>query len=499
MKANEQSIAMLFEAVADRSIQFADNGVLQELTAAYARITTKAINGQLKDLWATAPDKHIYTITEVYENCMDFAFGKIMTGATDATTAMRQATRELANRGIRELPNGKSERSVSIEYATRRYILNRMGALHAEISQSNHDKMGADGWELSAHGGCAPDHEPCQGRQYSDKDYERLNAGLERKIGTWQCKHIAYPIILGKSKPNYTDAELQELIDRNAAGVTYEGKHYTLYEAEAQRNGLESAIRRDKLRCIVSEELGDKEQLFTDQLRLSLVEQEYVRFCHATGLRTQSQRLHVAGFGRAQATKKTWTVRKSANAQVLQQLTYLGDVPKAQRISIEKELSLLPEHIRAIAETRIAGIRFTEDPTGCKYDPSTSEIILSRYREEGAIIHEYAHALERALNLYNDPAFLSVLNKGLENITLDDILEDSESFTKPITRVLSRKFVYPYQGRLYEFYGIYDGKRIYLDGMREYFSEGMRAYYFDTELLRQRDPDLYTFIEELMK
>lgn len=449
MKTNEQSIAMLFEAVADRSIQFEDNGVLQELTAAYARITTKAINGQLKDLWATAPDKHIYTITEVYENCMDFAFGKVMTGATDATTAMRQATRELANRGIRELPNGKSGRSVSIEYATRRYILNRMGALHAEISQSNHDKMGADGWELSAHGGCAPDHEPCQGRQYSDKDYERLNAGLERKIGTWQCKHIAYPIILGKSKPNYTDAELQELIDRNAAGVTYEGKHYTLYEAEAQRNGLESAIRRDKLRCIVSEELGDKEQLFTDQLRLSRIEQEYVRFCHATGLRTQSQRLHVAGFGRAQAAKKTWTVRKSANAQVLQQLTYLNDVPKAQRISIEKELSLLPEHIRAIAETRIAGIRFTEDPTGCKYDPSTSEIILSRYREEGAIIHEYAHALDRALRIYSDPEYKRIRDYGLDHISANNIIVDKTTFSKKITRIKAPKFISVYQGRLY--------------------------------------------------
>lgn len=503
MKTNEQSIAMLFEAVADRSIQFEDNGVMQELTAAYARITTKALNGQLKDLWATAPDKHIYTITEVYENCMDFAFGKIMTGATDATTAMRQATRELANRGIRELPNGKSGRSVSIEYATRRYVLNRMGALHAEISQSNHDKMGADGWELSAHGGCAPDHEPCQGRQYSDKDYERLNAGLERKIGTWQCKHIAYPIILGKSKPNYTDAELQELIDRNAAGVTYEGKHYTLYEAEAQRNGLESAIRRDKLRCIVSEELGDKEQLFTDQLRLSLIEQEYARFCRATGLRTQSQRLQVAGFGRAQAAKKHITANKHAVSYYrLFDLSYGQGNASIKRLNEENNLAAAHKNLLRQA---VSVVKISNTVAISQFRRSTLEISLRNTIIDGEFTHEVGHAIAAHKNVYKDKKFLDILCDSVGEYNKQDTIYEAVTTNNKTVLLLNcdtSKFISPYQRCLYRYddYGKpmkNESGEINLKALREFFAEGFRAYYFEREKLKAANPDLFQYIEEL--
>ena len=47
--------------------------------------------------------------------------------------------------------------------------------MQEQISEQNHEDLGCDGWEISAHGGCAPDHEPIQGRQYSDEEYERIN------------------------------------------------------------------------------------------------------------------------------------------------------------------------------------------------------------------------------------------------------------------------------------------------------------------------------------
>ena len=35
--------------------------------------------------------------------------------------------------------------------------------------------------------------------------------------------------------------------------------------------------------------------------------------------------------------------------------------------------------------------------------------------------------------------------------------------------------------------------------MREYFSEGVRVFYADPQLLLKKDPDLYDYIKELMK
>lgn len=55
------------------------------------------------------------------------------------------------------------------------------------------------------------------------------------------------------------------------------------------------------------------------------------------------------------------------------------------------------------------------------------------------------------------------------------------------------------QGCLYKQFGIFDGTKISLDGMREYFSEGFRVYFIEPELLKKRDRRLFDFIEELAK
>jgi len=56
-----------------------------------------------------------------------------------------------------------------------------------------------------------------------------------------------------------------------------------------------------------------------------------------------------------------------------------------------------------------------------------------------------------------------------------------------------------YQGRLYERYGIYDGSQVYLDGMREYFSEGFRAYVLTPDLLANKDRALFEYIRRLVE
>ena len=126
---------------------------------------------------------------------------------------------------------------------------------------------------------------------------------------------------------------------------------------------------------------------------------------------------------------------------------------------------------------------------------------MNRDREPGTVAHEYAHALETALNIYEDPEFLKIREKGFENLKPTDIIEDAETFNKPIVRVWSEKLVSIYQGRLYERYGrgIYDGRRVYLDGMREYFSEGFMFYVHNPEMLMQKDPELFEYIRRLLE
>ncbi|HIX12754.1 MAG TPA: phage minor capsid protein [Candidatus Anaerofilum faecale] len=249
-------------------------------------------------------------LQDAYRQAMDFAFGQIFTGAADYETAIRQATRKLASRGVVAIDYASGV-STELGAAVRRNMMGGMGLLVEQITQANHDALGCDGWEISAHAASAPDHEPYQGRQYSDAEYTRLNEEtLKRRIGTLNCGHYPSPIILGVNSPQYTEAELEEFRRANAEGITYEGKHYTAYEATQQRNRIESGIRRQKRRVLVSEKSGDADQLLTDRIKLARLNQEYSRFCKAADLKTRPQRLQQDGFGRRQAAQAGAAGRK---------------------------------------------------------------------------------------------------------------------------------------------------------------------------------------------
>lgn len=197
------------------------------------------------------------------------------------------------------------EKSTSLEAAVRRSVMGGLGLMQEQITQQNHDDFGCDGWEISAHAASAPDHEPIQGKQYSDAEYTALNNSLVRRIGTLNCGHAAFPIILGVSRPQYTPEELQKFREDNAAGIDYQGKHYTMYEATQMQRRLERSMRTQKRRILRDEATQDKEKLQINQIRLRRLREEYSRFSKAAGLRTQQERAEVAGFGAEQAKRVT--------------------------------------------------------------------------------------------------------------------------------------------------------------------------------------------------
>lgn len=311
---SEEVIDALLDYVVDASARFEDDAYLQQLTEGYAEIMKSRTAEQLKDLWATAPDGKTVPLQDAYARALDFAFRQTATGALDLNTAIRRAVGPLARRGLRTIEQ-KNGRSVGIEYACRRYLMDQMGALDNAIQQQNHDRMGCDGWEISAHAACAPDHEPIQGRQYTDEEFEALNASLQRPIGRLNCRHVADPVLIGVDKPVYSEAELAQMAADNEKGVTYNGKHYTLYGAGQEQATLENAIRRMRRQVLVDEENGSAD-LQKNQIRLRVLQSEYSRFCRATGRRTRTERLYTAGFGRSQSSKAVWTYRRSKVSDV---------------------------------------------------------------------------------------------------------------------------------------------------------------------------------------
>lgn len=298
------------------AIPFEKNAVIQQMVSAAVKLAQKDFTNLTQTLGMVGPDGAALPLQDAYRRCMDYAFEQVFTGATDYNTAIRRATKNLADLGVRVI-DYESGVHTGLEAAVRRNVMGGLGLMQEQITRKNHDDLGADGWEISAHAASAPDHEPIQGKQYSDAQYQALNGSLKRRIGTLNCGHAAFPILLGINSPQYTPEQLRKFREDNEKGVTYEGRHYTMYEATQQQRKVERAIRRQKNRILVDEATGDREKLLTDQIRLGRLREEYARFSKAAGLPTQNERAQVAGFGRGQAARAAAAVEKTAKSAIL--------------------------------------------------------------------------------------------------------------------------------------------------------------------------------------
>ena len=277
-----------------RAVPFAENEAVQRIVSAAVELADEEFTNMTQTLGMVDPYGHARPLQEAYQTAVDFAFQQVITGAADYNTAIRQATRHLADKGL-QVVDYASGVHTSLEAAVRRCVMGGIGLMSEQIAQVDHDELGCNGWEISAHAGSAPDHEPIQGQQYPDEEYQALNNSLVRRIGTLNCGHTASPIILGVSEPQYTKAELAKFREDNEKGITYQGKHYTLYEATQKQRQIERAIRLQKRRIQVDEAAGDGERLEQDKIKLRRLNTEYRLFSRAADLPLQRERAQIAG------------------------------------------------------------------------------------------------------------------------------------------------------------------------------------------------------------
>lgn len=286
-----------------------DNSFAQRI----GKAAVQAAKGDLANLTRTAgyvmQGGQLTMWTDAYRQALNLAQMQIASGAIDYNTAIRQAIRPFTAQGMTTI-GYTSGRKISIEATARQCILGGVSDMANEVMRKNAADLGTDGWEISAHVDCAPDHEPYQGRQYSNEEFEQLNNTIARPIGTLNCRHIAYPILLGISEPVYSKKQLQEMQEANKAGITYEGKHYTLYEADQMQRRIERSIRKCKRELIGADEGGLKDDFTAGSIKLRRLREYYVDFSDKAGLVTRNELLQVGGYGRSMSGKVLYAERK---------------------------------------------------------------------------------------------------------------------------------------------------------------------------------------------
>lgn len=296
-------IEKLFKAVAESDLRFANkiyasdhepaikaNPALERILKAQAKITKQ----ELSNLSQTT------LLSDGYREAIDVAVQTVQGGVTDYGAAIRKAMKSAASEGLRvRYPNSGLTRR--LDSAVRMNVLDGVRAVNQDIMRQVGKEFNADGIELSAHNLCAEDHLPYQGTQMSIKEFERLQNRLDRPFGMWNCHHSWHYIILGTSKPAYTQEELDEFKRNSREEITIDGATKSRYEWTQEQRKIETAIRYQKDIAVAAKASGDMMTRRECQYNINNLWKRYDRISEAAGLKEKPERTRVEGFSAVKA------------------------------------------------------------------------------------------------------------------------------------------------------------------------------------------------------
>ena len=98
------------------------------------------------------------------------------------------------------------------------------------------------------------------------------------------CYHYIFSVVLGVSRPQFTDKHLEEDKKKNNDGFEFEGKHYTFYEAEQLLNRIALEIRKNKDTQIMAKSSGDDDLILSSQTNITQLTTKYRQVVKASGL-----------------------------------------------------------------------------------------------------------------------------------------------------------------------------------------------------------------------
>lgn len=279
-------------------------GIAGETNATFKNLSkTRAIGFVLKDKYGKKTFKNL---KDTYIDLIDEAVFNVEIGVSDYQSAMRGVIKQLADSGVKiheekvGYPSGYNRR---IDSSVRQNVLTGVRKINITTQKIVGRQYGADGIEISAHSPCAEDHLFLQGKQFSNKEFKKLNANLERPIGEYNCRHFVFSIVLGVNQPSYSDKMLNQMNRESQRIIEYEGKKYTAYEATQVQRKLETEIRKQKDQQIIARASGNKELVGQSQNKISQLTRKYKEISKISGLPTRMDRLKVAKYRRISAKK----------------------------------------------------------------------------------------------------------------------------------------------------------------------------------------------------
>ena len=277
---------------------------------------------------------------KAYQWALDNATMQIESGAINYNQAIKSAVRQLAQSGLKVVDYESGHRD-HIDVAARRAVMTGVSQLCAKYTEQSAEYLETPYFEVSAHIGARDtgvlwqNHKSWQGKVYSTRAgdiypdiYEVCGLGLVDGLEGANCRHIRHVWVEGVSERTYTDEELAHIDDGH--DVTYQGKHYTAYEATQKQRQIERTVRKLKREQAAYKASGLEEDAQAVTARIRRLNKEYKAFSKAAGLPEQTERMKVR-------YELENTIEKPAKRDTIEKTSGGGSsVHTVGRIDIEK-------------------------------------------------------------------------------------------------------------------------------------------------------------------
>lgn len=341
-----KDLKKILEKVAKENLQFADvyykskgivtpvyseNKALQRLVSSVYSISGAEFKNIAKStgfrFLGDNGEPLLLNIDETYKYVIDKCVVAISQGKETYQQSMRSTLKQLSASGVRkiEYESGYSRR---LDTSIRQNILDSMRQVSNESQQLFGKEFDYNAVEVSHHSNSAPDHSnndiengkfdidghqfvkldilkkqikngiekeitlkdidevnhkvKCKGKWYYDFDY--INNNLNRPVSTMSCYHYIFSVVLGVSRPQFTDKQLEEDKKKNNDGFEFEGKHYTFYEGEQLLNRIALEIRKNKDTQIIAKSSGDDDLILSSQTKITQLTTKYRQVVKVSGL-----------------------------------------------------------------------------------------------------------------------------------------------------------------------------------------------------------------------
>lgn len=285
--ASIEDVAHIFEAIAQENARFAEAyfgaGVSMDTLMQSVRAQLEVTAGEMANLSRTTVE------SREYRDVIDRGIQAAQAGVEDYRSAMRRALREASAEGLRvKFASGLTRR---LDSAVRMNVLDGIHALNQANMDAIGSAFGADGVEISAHPMCAEDHLPYQGKQYSNAEFAELQDSLPRPIGMWNCRHIAYPILLGISPPAHSAQELEEYRSGSTEQIEIDGATHSRYEWTQVQRAIETAVRYKQDEITLAKAAGDDVLVRDARRKIRELDSYYSKISEAAGTPKRRERM----------------------------------------------------------------------------------------------------------------------------------------------------------------------------------------------------------------